>query len=64
MRTTVAIDDDLFAKAKEFAGVNETAAVIREALRTFVEVEAGRRLARMGGTMAKASAPRRRRPSR
>jgi Arc/MetJ family transcription regulator len=62
MRTTIAIDDDLFAKAQEFAGVTEKSAVIREALKAFVEREAARRLARMGGTMPGAKAPPRRRP--
>ncbi len=61
MRTTIAIDDDLFAKAQEFAGVTEKSAVIREALKAFVEREAARRLARMGGTMPGAKAPPRRR---
>jgi Arc/MetJ family transcription regulator len=62
MRTTVAIDDELFAKAQEYAGVSEKSAVIREALKAFVEREAGRRLARMGGTQPEAKAPPRRRP--
>jgi Arc/MetJ family transcription regulator len=62
MRTTVAIDDELFAKAQKYAGVNEKSAVIREALKAYVEVEAGRRLARMGGTVPNAKAPPRRRP--
>lgn len=61
MRTTIAIDDELFAKAQEFAGVTEKSAVVREALKAFVEREAGRRLARLGGSMPKAKAPPRRR---
>jgi Arc/MetJ family transcription regulator len=61
MRTTIAIDDELFAKAQEFAGVSEKSAVIREALKAFVEREAARRLARMGGTEPGAKAPPRRR---
>lgn len=62
MRTTIAIDDELFAKAQEFAGVNEKSAVVREALKAFVEREAARRLARMGGTEPNAKVPPRRRP--
>jgi Arc/MetJ family transcription regulator len=50
MRTTVSLDDELLAKAKFYTGINETAAVIRQALRTLVELEASRRLARLGGT--------------
>jgi Arc/MetJ family transcription regulator len=64
MRTTIAIDDDLFAQAQEFAGVTEKSAVVREALKAFVEREAARRLARLGGTEPHAKAPPRRRPSR
>ena len=37
MRTTIAIDDELFAKAQEFAGLTEKSAVVREALKAFVE---------------------------
>jgi Arc/MetJ family transcription regulator len=62
MRTTIAIDDELFAKAQEFAGVKEKSAVVREALKAFVEREAARRLARMGGIAPDAKAPPRRRP--
>jgi len=61
MRTTIAIDDELFAKAQKFAGVTEKSAVVREALKAFVEREAARRLARMGGTQSNAKAPPRRR---
>jgi Arc/MetJ family transcription regulator len=61
MRTTIAIDDELFAKAQKFAGVTEKSAVVREALKAFVEREAARRLARMGGTQPDAKAPSRRR---
>ncbi|MDP1881400.1 MAG: type II toxin-antitoxin system VapB family antitoxin [Bradyrhizobium sp.] len=60
MRTTIAIDDELFAKAQEYAGVSEKSAVIKEALKAFVEREAARRLARMGGTQPGAKAPPRR----
>jgi Arc/MetJ family transcription regulator len=50
MRTTIAIDDELFAKAQEYTGLQEKSALIREALKALVEREAGRRLARLGGT--------------
>ena len=45
MRTTVAIDDELMEQAREYTGLTENAALIREALKTLVAVEAGRRLA-------------------
>jgi Arc/MetJ family transcription regulator len=50
MRTTLAIDDELLAKAQEYTGLQEKSAIIREALKALVEREAGRRLARLGGT--------------
>jgi Arc/MetJ family transcription regulator len=64
MRTTIAIDDELFAKAQEYAGITEKSAVVREALKAFVEREAARRLARLGGTEPDAKAAPRRRPQR
>ncbi len=61
MKATIAIDDELFARAQEYAGVT---AVVREALKAFVEREAARRLARLGGTQPDAKAPPRRRSQR
>lgn len=62
MRTTVTIDDDLFQTAQEYSGSKEKSAVIREALTAFVQREAARRLAKMGGSDPSATAGRRRRP--
>jgi Arc/MetJ family transcription regulator len=50
MKATIAIDDELFAQAQEYAGVKEKSAVISEALKAYVQREAARRLARLGGT--------------
>ena len=61
MRTTIAIDDELFARAQAFAGVTAKSAVVRKALKVFVEREAARRLARLGGALPNAKAPPRRR---
>jgi Arc/MetJ family transcription regulator len=61
MKATIAIDDELFAAAQEYAGDKEQSAVISEALKSYVQREAGRRLARMGGTDPNAKAPPRRR---
>lgn len=61
MRTTLALDDDLVAKAQALAGLDEKTALIREALRALIERESSRRLARLGGTEPKAEAPPRRR---
>jgi Arc/MetJ family transcription regulator len=51
MRTTVTLDDELVAAAQEYSGIQEKSELIREALRQMVAREAGRRLARLGGTM-------------
>ena len=62
MRTTLAIDDELLAKAQAFTGLTEKSALVREALKALIEREAARRLARLGGTQPDASAAPRRRP--
>jgi len=64
MRTTLALDDDLLAKAQAFTGLNEKSALVREALKALIEREGARRLARLGGSEPKLTAPRRRRPRR
>ena len=52
MRTTVTIDDALFEKALELADPNmDKADIFREAIKTFVLVQAGKRIAALGGTM-------------
>ena len=61
MRTTVTIDDELLVDAAEYTGIKERSALIRHALKTVVELEAGRRLARLKGTMPDLVAPPRRR---
>jgi Arc/MetJ family transcription regulator len=61
MRTTVALDDELLAKAQEYTGVREKSALLHEALKALVQREAARRLARLGGTEPGAKAPPRRR---
>ncbi len=62
MRTTVALDDELLAKAQEFTGLKEKSALINRALKTLVEREAARRLARLGASQPGFVAGRRRRP--
>lgn len=55
------MDDDLVRLAQEFTGVEEKAALIREALKALIERESARRLASLGGTMPKLQdVPRRR----
>jgi Arc/MetJ family transcription regulator len=61
MRTTLALDDDLLAKAQAFTGLREKSALVREALKALIERESARRLARLGGSEPNLRAPRRRR---
>ena len=62
MRTTVTIDDALFEKALEVADPEmDKADIFREAFKTFVRVQAAKRLAALGGSMPKMKdVPRRR----
>lgn len=61
MRTTLAIDDELLAKAQAYTGLTEKSALVREALKALVERESARRLAKLGGSEpAIAPIPRRR----
>ena len=64
MRTTVAIDDELMARARIYSGLHENAAIIRLAVKKFVEREAARRLALLGGTEPDLRPIPRRRPSK
>ena len=50
MRTTVTVDDELIADAEFYTGIKEKSALIRHALKTLVEREAAKRLARLGGS--------------
>ena len=50
MRTTLALDDELLAKAQAYTGLKEKSALIREALTALIERESARRLARLGGS--------------
>ncbi|MBX9751655.1 MAG: type II toxin-antitoxin system VapB family antitoxin [Roseococcus sp.] len=50
MRTTLALDDELLAKAQGFTGITEKSALVREALTALIERESARRLARLGGS--------------
>lgn len=52
MRTTVTIDDALYEKALEMADPEmDKADLFREAIKTFVRVQAARRLASLGGAV-------------
>jgi len=50
MRTTVALDEALLARAQFFTGLTEKSALMREALGALIERESARRLAQLGGS--------------
>jgi hypothetical protein len=50
MRTTLNIDQPLFAKASELTGIKEKTRLLHEGLKSLIERESARRLARLGGT--------------
>ncbi len=65
MRTTLVLDDDLLGEAQRLTGMTEKTALVREALRSLIERESARRLARLGGSEPTlANVPRRRPPTR
>lgn len=52
MRTTVTIDDALYEKALEMADPHmEKSDIFRKAIKTFIRVQAARRLAALGTTL-------------
>jgi len=61
MRTTINIDDELFAKAARLTGSLDRTAMVREGLKALIERESARRLARLGGIQPDLKAPPRRR---
>lgn len=62
MRTTITIDDQLLADAKEFTGIQETPTLVRMALQSLVQREAANRLAKLGGSQPDFRAAPRQRP--
>jgi Arc/MetJ family transcription regulator len=65
MRTTVTIDDALYENALRVADPSmDKADLFREAIKTFVRVQGGKRLAALGGSVpAMEAPPRQRAPS-
>jgi Arc/MetJ family transcription regulator len=61
MRTTLILDDNLLAKAREYTGISEKTRLIHLGLEALIQREAARRLAALGGTARTAKAGRRRR---
>lgn len=66
MRTTVTIDDELYQRALDVADPGmDKGDLFREAMKVFVRVQAGKRLAALGGNAPTMNGiPRRRPPER
>ena len=65
MRTTLTIDDELFAKAVALAAPGiEKSELLKECVRAFIQLQTARRLAALGGKASEIKlAPRRREPA-
>jgi Arc/MetJ family transcription regulator len=61
MRTTINLDERLMEEAQRITGTTERTALIHEGLKALIARESARRLARLGGSDRRATAPRRRR---
>lgn len=66
MRTTVTVDDELYERALALADPEtDKSELFREAIKTFIRVQAAKRLAALGGAVPRmAPVPRRRDASR
>ena len=64
MRTTINLDDELVARARDFTGVKEKTRLIHLGLEALIQREAALRLAALGGSAPGAKAGRRRRNAR
>jgi Arc/MetJ family transcription regulator len=62
MRTTLALDDELLAKARGLTGLTEKSAIVREGLKALIERESARRLGLLGGSEQEIAITLRRRP--
>lgn len=63
MKTTINLDDDLFREVALVTGIKDKTAMVHEGLRLLLARESARRLAMLGGSMPRAKAPPRRRPT-
>ena len=64
MRTTLNLDDDKIARARELTGVEEKTALIHAGLDALIARASAQRLADLGGRFPMPTPPRRRRPQR
>ena len=61
MRTTLTIDDELYAKAMDLTGIKEKSVLLRQGLEALIERESARRLAALAGSEPEIKPARRRR---
>lgn len=64
MRTTLILEPELMSRAQALTGIREKTGVVHEGLRALIARESARRLAALGGSDRRATAPPRRRPAR
>ena len=55
MRTTLNIDDQILEKASRLTGIKEKTQLLHEGLKTLIEKESARRLAKLAGSSPKIS---------
>jgi hypothetical protein len=60
MRTTLNIDDRIYEKASKLTGIQEKTQLLHEGLKTLIERESAKRLAKLGGSSPKIESIRRR----
>ena len=63
MRTTIDLDEQLIEQAQRMTGTQERTKLIHDGLRALISRESSYRLARLGGSDPRATAPRRQRTS-
>jgi Arc/MetJ family transcription regulator len=64
MRTTLNLDEELVAKARNYTGISEKTRLVHLGLEALIQREAALRLAALGGTAPTGKAGRRRRSSK
>lgn len=55
MRTTLTINDDLYAKAVELTGIHEKSTLFNKGIKALIEKESAKRLALLGGSQPELS---------
>jgi Arc/MetJ family transcription regulator len=57
MRTTLILDDEIIARARELTGIEEKTKLIHMGLEALIQKGASKRLAALGGTMKNFTVP-------